>query len=79
MMFGAAPSAVRMCMEKPPCMKLSEGRWVIFPSVLIPLPDIFLAVAQSPKPRSSGGRSPADRLAHCPQRSQRPRVDTERH
>jgi len=32
-----------------------------------------------PKPGPSGGRSATDRLAHCPQRSQRPRVDTERH
>src|SRR5262249_44985606 len=38
-----------------------------------------MAVAQPPKPGPSGGRSAADRLAHCPQRSQRPRVDTEGH
>jgi hypothetical protein len=100
-MFGAAPSAVRMCMEKPPCMKLSEGRWVIFPSVYgkpgqalprssrpfrvgEPEPPwfqcpLFMAVAQPPKPGPSDGRSAADRLAHCPQRPQRPRVDSERH
>src|SRR5262249_668025 len=36
------------------------------------------SVTQPPKPGPSNGRSAADRLAHCPQRSQRPRVDAKR-
>jgi hypothetical protein len=47
-------------------------------AALVSVP-LFMAVAQPPKPGPSDGRSAADRLAHCPQRPQRPRVDAERH